>query len=199
MIIERERKYFADKFKRLPQLINGHQSLISSQKPINQAVLSEVNKFLNTFRSDKEISMKTLTRWEPFRELNTVRNMMDRVFDEPFMRMPALWERSQTTMSLALDVMENPDNYVVKASVAGIKPEDIEVTIDNNMLTIKGETKEESEHEDGNYHLQRRSGSFYRSVSLPADLKEDKIEAVNENGVLTFDSAQGRRGEAQED
>ena len=115
--------------------------------------------------------MKTLTRWEPFRELNTVRDMMDRVFDEPFMRMPALWDRESTTMSLALDVMENSDNYVVKASVPGIKPEDIEVTIDNNMLTIKGETKEESEHEDGNYHLrERRSGSFYR----------------NENGVLTL-------------
>ena len=131
--------------------------------------------------------MKTLTSWEHFRELNTVRDMMYRVFEAPFMRVPALWEREPNTMSLALDVMENPDSYVVKASVPGIKPEDIEVTIDNNMLTIKGETKEESEHEDGNYHLrERRSGSFYRSVSLPANVKEDKIEAVNENGVLTL-------------
>ena len=131
--------------------------------------------------------MTTLTRWEPFRELTTMRDMMDRFFDEPFTRLPTLWEREPNTLSLALDVMENPENYVVKASVPGVKPEEIEITIDNNMLTIKGETKEETEREEGNYHLrERRSGSFYRSVALPANVKADQIEAVNENGVLTL-------------
>ena len=131
--------------------------------------------------------MTTLTRWEPFRELATMRDVMDRFFDEPFMRLPTLWEREPGTTSLALDVVENPESYVVKALVPGVKPEEIEVTIDNNVLTIKGESKEESEHKEGDYHLrERRYGSFYRSVSLPANVKADKIEALNENGVLTL-------------
>lgn len=131
--------------------------------------------------------MTTLTRWEPFRELATMRDMMDRFFDEPFMRLPTVWERENGTLSLALDVMENPENYVVKASVPGVKPEEIEITIDNNMLTIKGETKEDTERNEGDYHLrERRYGSFYRSVALPANVKADQIEAVNENGVLTL-------------
>lgn len=131
--------------------------------------------------------MTTLTRWEPFRELATMRDVMDRFFDEPFMRLPTVWEREQGTMSLALDVMENPENYVVKASVPGINPEDIEITLDNNMLTIRGESKADTERKEGEYHLrERRYGSFYRSVTLPANVKADQIEAVNENGVLTL-------------
>jgi HSP20 family protein len=131
--------------------------------------------------------MTALTRWEPMRELTTMRNVMDRMFDDFFGNVPAIWERDGERMSLALDVMEKPEAYVVKASVPGVKPENIEITVVNNVLTIKGESKEESEKKEGEYHLrERRFGSFYRSITLPMNVKPEAIEAVNEHGVLTL-------------
>ena len=87
----------------------------------------------------------------------------------------------------ALDVAEDAGSYTVKASLPGIKPEEVEITLDKNVLTIKGASKDESEKTEGTYHLrERRTGSFSRSVSLPANIDSEKIEAVNENGVLTL-------------
>ncbi|MBX3011580.1 MAG: Hsp20/alpha crystallin family protein [Caldilineaceae bacterium] len=130
--------------------------------------------------------MTTLTRWEPFREMANLSRVMDRFFDEPFGEMPVLWRRGEG-YSLALDVAEQNDKYIVKASVPGIKPEDVEITLTDNVLTIKGETKTETETQEENYHLrERRFGSFMRSIALPNTIDADKIEAVNENGVLTL-------------
>lgn len=130
--------------------------------------------------------MSGLTRWEPMRELATMRNLMDRVFDESFGGWPAQWPRSEA-MSLALDVAEEGDTFTVKASVPGVKPEEIDVTLTDNVLTIKGETKEDQEIEQENYHLrERRYGSFMRSVTLPSPVDADKIEASYESGVLTL-------------
>ncbi|MEZ4862318.1 MAG: Hsp20/alpha crystallin family protein [Caldilineaceae bacterium] len=130
--------------------------------------------------------MTTLTRWEPFREMANLSRMMDRFFDEPFTEMPTLWRRGDG-YSLALDVAEQDDQYVVKASVPGIKPEDIEITLTDNVLTIKGETKDEKEIEEEKYHMRERHyGSFTRTIALPVTVNADKIEAVNENGVLTL-------------
>lgn len=134
--------------------------------------------------------MTTLTRWEPFREMTTLSRAMDRMFDrfmdEAYGEMPTLWERGNG-YSLAVDVAEKENEYVVKASVPGINPEEIEITLNDNVLTIKGETKEEKEHEAGNYHLrERRFGSFMRRIALPSNIDADKIEATNEHGVLTL-------------
>lgn len=131
--------------------------------------------------------MTALTRWDPFRELATMRTMMDNLFDERFMNLPRLWEHSDERANLALDVLEENDKYIVNASVPGVKPEDIDVTVSDNVLTIKGETKEEKEVKEANYHLrERRVGSFMRSIALPSAVKSDAIEAVNEQGVLTL-------------
>jgi HSP20 family protein len=90
-------------------------------------------------------------------------------------------------MSLALDVAEKDDAFIVKASVPGVPAEDVEVTLTDNVLTIKGEMKADKEINEENYHLrERRFGSFMRSVTLPTAVDADKIEAVNENGVLTL-------------
>ena len=130
--------------------------------------------------------MTTLTRWEPFREMANLSRMMDRFFDEPFGEMPVVWRRGDG-YTLALDVAEQEDKYIVKASVPGIKPEDVEITLTDNVLTIKGETKDEQERKEENYHLrERRFGSFMRSIALPNSVDADKIEAVNEHGVLTL-------------
>ena len=130
--------------------------------------------------------MTALTRWDPYRELATMRSMMDRLMDEDVFRLPRLWER-QNEFGLALDVAEKSDAYIVKASVPGVAPEDVEITLSDNVLTIKGEMKEDKEIKEETYHLrERRFGQFTRSVTLPMPVNADKIEAVNENGVLTL-------------
>lgn len=135
--------------------------------------------------------MTTLTRWEPFRELTDMRRSMDRMmerfFEDPFVSTPLWTQRNGGAWSLALDVAEDADNYVVKASVPGINPDDIEITLTDNVLTIKGEVKEETETKETNWHVrERRYGSFMRSVTLPAPVEADKVEATNEHGVLTL-------------
>lgn len=131
--------------------------------------------------------MTSITRWEPYRELASMRQMLDRFFDDDFARFPALWERQPGAMSLALDVAEQEDAFIVKASIPGVPADDVEITLTDNVLTIKGEMKEDKEINETSYHLrERRYGSFVRSVTLPTTVDADKIEAGNENGVLTL-------------
>jgi len=124
-----------------------------------------------------------LTRWDPFRELMTIRNTMDRLFDSVIAGSPTTWQPA--AWDLALDVTESEDEFTVKASLPGINPDDLEITFTNNTLTIKGETKEEKDVEKAHYHLrERRYGSFARSITLPAGIETDKIQANYEAGVL---------------
>lgn len=131
--------------------------------------------------------MNALTRWDPVREMQGMRNVMERVFDEPFMEAPRLWSRALESFTPALDVMEDDEAYTVKASVPGVDPEVIEVTLTENVLTIKGETKSEEEKEEANYHVrERRFGHFSRSITLPTPIDVEKIEATQEHGTLTL-------------
>ena len=138
--------------------------------------------------------MSNLTRWDPFREMMTLRSAMDRLFDDTFFGPRSNWmERSGLDLSsweLALDVAETNDEYVVKASLPGMNPDDLDVTLNNNVLTIQGEITEEKEEkpdEDRRYHLrERRYGSFSRSISLPSTVNADAIQANFEAGVLTL-------------
>jgi HSP20 family protein len=129
--------------------------------------------------------MANLTRWDPVREMMTLRNAMDRLFDSAFVGPNLVWEAD--TLGVATDIIENTDDYVVKASLPGVKPEDIDITFDNNVLTIKGEIKTEDEIDEARYHLrERRFGSFTRSFSLPTNIKADAIQASFNDGVLTM-------------
>lgn len=131
--------------------------------------------------------MNSLTRWDPFREPQSLRSFIDRYFEEPFFAAPQLWSQRSTNYSLPLDVIEEDGQYIVKASVPGVNPEDVEITLTDNVLTIKGEMKQEDERNESNYHVrERRSGSFMRQVALPTTVNADKVEATNENGVLTL-------------
>lgn len=127
--------------------------------------------------------MANLTRWDPFREMMTLRNAMDKLFDSAFVGPSIAWE--QEALGMAVDVIENPDNFVVKASIPGINPDDLEITINNNVLTIKGEVKEEKDIEEARYHIrERRFGSFSRSFTIPSNVKANSIQANYQNGVL---------------
>ena len=131
--------------------------------------------------------MSNITRWEPYREMATMRQMLDRFFDDDFAKFPSLWERREEMLGLPLDVAEEDDKYIVKASIPGVAPEDVEVTLTDSCLTIKGETREDEEVKKESYHLrERRFGTFMRSITLPVPIETDKIEAYNENGVLTL-------------
>lgn len=124
-----------------------------------------------------------LTRWDPFREMMIARNSLDRRFDENLSLAPSSWK--SFNWSIALDVVESDDEYLIKASLPGINPDDLEITFSDNKLTIKGEVKEEQEHEEAHYHLrERRYGSFTRSLKLPSGIDSEKIEANYDKGVL---------------
>ena len=128
-----------------------------------------------------------IVRWDPFSDVVSLRDAMDRLFEESFIQ-PRLFAPIREGMGqLALDVVENDNDVVVKASVPGIKPEDIDVTVVGDTLTIKGEIKSEKKEEKVNYVLrERRFGAFQRSLTLPVEVQADKARAEFENGVLTL-------------
>jgi len=124
--------------------------------------------------------MFNLTRRNPFREMMDMRDEMDRLFERSVFGPRWNWD-----MDLPLDMIENDNEYVVKASIPGINPDDLEITLQDRLLTIKGEVKGEDETKDKRYHMRERwSGSFTRSISLPTHVKSDAIEASYEAGVL---------------
>ncbi len=125
-----------------------------------------------------------ITPWRPFRELERMRREMDRAWDSFFERRPARVEEAMEWLP-TLDVSETKNDYVVKAELPGIDPKDIDISLTNDLLTIKGEKKQEKEEKEENYHLIERSyGSFTRSVRLPGQVQSDKINANFKNGVL---------------
>ena len=130
--------------------------------------------------------MTTLVRWDPFREMMQLQNAVDRIFESELASTLPLWRQSETAWMLPLDVIETEDEFIVKASIPGISPDELNINLTDNVLTIMGEIKVE-EAEDVRYHLrERRFGMFQRSFSLPVPVNSDKVEAVYENGVLTL-------------
>jgi HSP20 family protein len=130
--------------------------------------------------------MATLTRWDPFREMSAMRNLMDRFWEENRLGASG-WGEGDANYGLALDVAEDSDSYLIKASIPGVNPEDVEITIQNNVLTIRGEVNQEQEKQNERYHVrERRTGSFMRSIMLPSAVDREKVEATCEHGVLTL-------------
>jgi HSP20 family protein len=131
--------------------------------------------------------MAELVRWSPARDAVSLREAMGRLFEESFLR-PDLFGVGETAASaLPLDMYETENDVVVKASVPGVKPEDIEVTVTGDLLTIKGEFKSEEKIEKRNVLRQeRRYGSFCRQLGLPAGVDSNQAAASFENGILTL-------------
>jgi HSP20 family protein len=128
--------------------------------------------------------MTNLIRWEPERELMTLREAMDRLFDDAFTRPLSLTESPR---GLALDIYQTDDEVVVKAALFGMKADDVQINITGDVLSIKGEMKEKNETKEKNYHIrEQRWGSFERSVMLPTSVVFDKAKAEFEDGILTI-------------
>jgi HSP20 family protein len=129
----------------------------------------------------------SIVRWEPLRDFMTLREAMDRLFEDSFVgRRPREWAPALEG-TLPLDMYQTDDATVIKSAVPGVKPEEIDISISGNTLTISGESKEEEEVKEENYiRRERRYGSFSRSVVLPEGLEADKAEASFEDGVLTL-------------
>jgi len=133
--------------------------------------------------------MANLVRLEPAREMLSLREAMDRLFEESFLRPGSFGVSDSASAVLPLDLYETENDIVVKAAIPGVKPEDIEVTVTGDLLSIKGEFQSETEQKDEkrNYHRQeRRYGSFCRQITLPAGVNADACAADFENGVLTL-------------
>ncbi|MGO8990193.1 MAG: Hsp20/alpha crystallin family protein [bacterium] len=133
-----------------------------------------------------------LTTWKPFRELapfrefERMRRDMDRFWDS-FLE-GGLRKRTEEGGEWlpSLDVAETKNELVVKAEVSGMDAKDIDISLSDGMLTIKGEKKQEKEEKEADYHLVERSyGSFTRFFQLPTGVQSDKISASYKNGVLT--------------
>jgi len=128
----------------------------------------------------------TLTTWPSFGRLSDLRDEIDRLFESP------LTELTRTSNLLsgwtpALDVYEDKDNYTVKAELPGMKKEEIEVSLHEGTLSISGERKSESKHEDAEvYRAERFFGRFQRTVSLPSAVAADKVKAAYKDGLLTI-------------
>jgi len=127
--------------------------------------------------------MRELAIWRPFHEL---KKEMDRLFEEFFgtkSLFPERWEAIEWVP--AVDVSETDTEVIVKADLPGVKPEDIEINIVDNVLTIKGEKKRETEEKKENfYRVERYYGSFMRAIQLPSEVDVEKVKATYKDGVL---------------
>jgi HSP20 family protein len=132
--------------------------------------------------------MANINRWSPFEEALSLRDAMNRLFEDSFVASSATANRGNGVVGITMNVYEHENGFSVEASVPGLKPEDLDITLQDNVLTISGEFRQESPAQGTTAHLtERRYGRFSRSVALPTQVKSDAISANLEHGVLRLD------------
>lgn len=130
--------------------------------------------------------MNTITRWDPFRNISTLQEQVNRLFEDSFFRGRAD-ESSLAAWTPAVDIYEDGNQMVIKADLPDVHEKDIEVRLENNLLTIRGDRKFEKKVSEENYlRVERAYGSFSRSFSLPSTVDAERINAEHRNGVLTI-------------
>ena len=128
-----------------------------------------------------------IVRWDPFRDLMTIQERMNRLFDQTLSKTRGDDEEGLTasTWSPPVDIFETADSIVLKAELPGVTRENIDIQVRDNALTLKGERRFEREVKDENYlRIERSYGAFQRGFNLPAMIQQDKIKAVFKDGVL---------------
>lgn len=133
--------------------------------------------------------MRSLTRWEPTNEISTLANRMDRLFDDLLSRQPRRWRDESSSLrgswAPAIDIREKTDLIEITADLPGLKPEEVEVTVENGVLSIRGERHFEDASEGESWHrVERAYGVFERTFSLPSSVDPEKIEARFKNGEM---------------
>lgn len=130
--------------------------------------------------------MTLIRRSSPFGDLLSLRQAMDRLFEESFVN-PRSWTALGETQIVPMDVYQTRDDFVVEAHLPGVKPEDVDITVEGGTLTLVGETQSSRRDEEGTTVLQEiRRGRFSRTLSLPEGLQPDRASATFEDGVLTL-------------
>jgi len=125
-----------------------------------------------------------IIRREPMHEMLTLREAMDRLFDDAFTRPLSL---SGAAVMPAIDLYQTEDDVVVKAALPGLKADDVQISITGDTLSLCGEFKQDDEQKEATYHIrEKRYGSFERSMTLPVEVQTDKAEADFKDGVLTI-------------
>jgi HSP20 family protein len=131
--------------------------------------------------------MANITRFDPFGEMVTLRQAMDRLFEDSFVSPLTLRSYNGEAAAPALDVHQSADEIVVSAALPGVKPEDVDITITGQTLSIRGELKADEKVERDQYlYRERRFGTFNRQLQLPVRVQGDAANATFENGVLTL-------------
>jgi len=126
--------------------------------------------------------MADLVRWNPFEEMTSLRDAMNQLVTESFVRPHSAAGTSQP----AIDLYETENEYVVKVAMPGLKPDNFEITAQQNVLTIQGRTQDEEKQEGARYHVQEQHfGEFLRTIRFPSQVDPDKIQASLSNGILT--------------
>ena len=128
--------------------------------------------------------MSNLIRWEPAREMMSLREAMDRLFDDAFTHPLSIRDAWSVP---AIDMYQTDDEIVVKAALPGIKADEVSINVTGEVLTLKGEVKHDEEKKEKAWHIrEQRYGSFERSVVLPTEVVADKAKADFENGILAI-------------
>jgi HSP20 family protein len=137
-----------------------------------------------------------IVRWDPFQELNLITSRMNRLFQDTYGQ--GSTEENLTTSSFVppVDIYEDEHNITLKIEVPGIEQKDIDVRLENNTLTVRGERKFEKEEKEENFHrVERRYGSFFRAFTLPSTVDPDSVSADYDNGLLKIKL--GKKAEAR--
>jgi len=128
-----------------------------------------------------------LTEWRPMADLFSIRDEMDRLFDDVFTHSPFRRGLLEYRWNPRIDIAETTDEIVVKAELPGMTREDVNISITDNVLTLKGEKKQEEEIKEENYHhVERSYGSFQRSFTLPTSVKPEDAKATFKDGILSI-------------
>jgi HSP20 family protein len=131
--------------------------------------------------------MTLLRRSEPFRDLVSLREAMNQLFEDSIVRPPSDALPARSTGSLAIDMYETDEAVVVKSAIPGVDPGDIDISIQGDTLTIKAETKVEEKVEEENYFCREHYyGAFSRSLTIPVAIEADAAEAEFDDGILTL-------------
>jgi len=126
-----------------------------------------------------------VVKWDPLRDLLSIQDRMNRLFEQTLSRSRAEEGIAASTWSPAVDIYETPETIVMKAELPGLSREDIEIQIRDNALTLRGERRFAKDAQQENYlRIERAYGAFQRSFTLPATIQQDKIRAVFRDGVL---------------